>query len=218
MKLRLIAALALVLAFTSVQTAKGQFYIADAATYGNLSISSDYAAKLFTGTQASPGPPVPDGTVLWFVASVDNVFNSGGDFGGQGPGGFLTADDTLLFSIGVNGVANGGPQGSLIRDSDNASAMLNIPVANSPKNIHVYLWGGPNSTGNPSAFVPGPGNTWGELSLGVRPDPNTPGQNANWIWNIPIYSGTIGVIPEPSTLALAGLGVVGLFGYRRFTN
>lgn len=207
-------------------------YTADAATKGpnNFPDLDPFGPRLFTGTSGTNRAPL--NSVVWFLSSTNSLLTLN-PANGFGPGGVLTADDTLLFSVPIVGVNDPffGPElnagGYITRSVEAGFDPLGfgpgetlIPAVNLTKNIYVCLWNALDST--PNDFVPTAGTTYGLLSLGVRPVPDL--GNSDWSITENIYSGhyllTSGSenIPEPSSFALLGLGLLGLIGCRRFTT
>jgi len=140
----------------------------------------------------------PGDRKIWFVADVDaNGINTT-----PVEGAILSADDVLLYSSTV-GVGGTGP------GQYYSAGVGPISDVYSNKSIWVYLW---NVSGSEGLA----GQTFGTLNLGANPPPSGGGGSATWtIGNIAADVYTV-AIPEPSTVALMGMGaLVGFVALRR---
>lgn len=154
----------------------------------------------------------PTGTVIWFVADLGNngVITSPtvSDISNikLGLGG-----DALIWADIVDGSRAGNQAGKFTRGS------ISVPdtTAFSNANIYVYLWNVTAATSGTVAEVAigTIGQTFGVLNLGVTTIPG--GGNATWSIATPIAADSYAIIPEPSTIALVGFGLLGAWAIRR---
>jgi hypothetical protein len=176
--------------------------ISPQATY-NADVVTD-GVRLFS----SSGVPSPLGTAIWFVGSTDdNMLNGLDTVSGRIDISFLDAlrtpgnPDRLIFSDFVPGTL---PPLSVFA-GQYQQTIPNIDDAFRNANILVLLWSD-NSGGE---F----GDTFDVLSLGVRPPPEF--GNATWVIGQDMFANRFVVVPEPSTYALVGLGLLGWLGISR---
>lgn len=185
-------------------------YTAMAATYSaDLNIDPTVANRgIFT--QGSTLAPV--GTIIWFVASTDaNLGTIAGNT-------IITADqllgsDTFLAQTRVDGeMFQGGLGAGWLIET------ISPDTSFATSNIFMIVFGNrinANFASTPPPITPTDGDQFGFVNLGVRPPPAS--GNADWNPTSQVFgTGVLIAVPEPSTFALAGLGLVGLFGYRRF--
>lgn len=182
------------------------------------------AGGIVTGNEAQT-----NSTIVWFVA--DTLAN-GIQTTDLSAGNVLGNDDIILWQDYGDGQQTGNANARYLRTG--ISVLDNVGFENAP--IYVYVWNatyissgpnsvfGPDNTSLPLQGLAGAfneinvqdGMKYGTLLLGPRPPPMS--GNASWaiFQNVFMDQFTVAAIPEPSTFALAGLGLVGLIGYRRF--
>lgn len=201
-------------------------YLADAKNQLSA-LDTTGTSRFFAGTAEAPGAGFNSLTtgIYWFVADTagNGIQNPSTAMAGD----ILGADDRILWQdFGDGSTATTTLLGRFARNG--------IPVNDSyaNNNIYVYVWNrpipvalphpgaAPASEGGTDIFVESStmeGYKFGVLQLGVRPPPPT-GGNGSWAVFADVYADTftVAAVPEPSTFALAGLGLVGLIGYRRF--
>jgi len=223
-KKTLIAGTLFVSLFSVGNTALAQ-YAADSATLDSVA-GGNYQPRLFT--DAGFTTPVGANTVVWFVASTDSVLGSG--TGAQlavtanNLNGFLGSDDRLIAQLTVDGVAQGGLGAGMFE----SGGIGGINSSNSSANIYAVVWNRTASAqaggaplvalgnGTYAGFItPNLGDTFGFLSLGVQAPPGIGNANFNIVANLYNSQFTFAAVPEPSTIALVGLGSLGLILRRR---
>ena len=170
---------------------------------------------------------------MWFVADtgfngINTNFATSGNVNatGIGPGvGILQADDRLLWVDNVDGAKLQDNPGQLQRIG--APDINGFPTNFSTVPIYAYLFNFTNATGQlPNGNTNGAGFTspqanshFAIFSLGIRtPDFDGGFTSTTWFISANIFADqyTIVAVPEPSTMALLGVSVLGMFTYRRF--
>lgn len=186
---QLIIAIELAAVLAIVGPSNAQAYNADARTSGTTT-------QLFS----SVGTPSAVSNVIWFVA--DTLTN--GVPTSPLAGSILGADDVLITNLYVGaGIGLGVKVGRL-----GPLTVTGISDVLSNAHIYAYLWNVPLGT-----TVGQVGQQFGVLDLGIQL-PNLPNP-ATWTISSPIYGDTYSVIPEPSTIALVGFGLLGAWAIRR---
>jgi hypothetical protein len=159
---------------------------------------TDHAGPTITGLNAAPAA----GT---FPTSVDDAFNKSDTFSFTvaPPPGFQLNLSSLTFNVEAGGTANApSPRGTGVRSSLTGGTDLlsaSLPLS-SPSSLFESL----NLGGNP-AFQHITGSVMFTFAV------QTPNGNDTIVFNDITLNGTLAsVVPEPTTLALFGLGIVGL--------
>jgi hypothetical protein len=184
-----------------------------------LALSANaYYADVFTGPDKdnidtklylSAGNVAPTNRVLWFVVDTNN------DGVDTTPvqGSILGADDILVFqdTVGGGDIEGFGIEGQYLGVPMGGLSPVNLSDSYQTKHIWVYLWNVVEGT-----TVGLAGQTFGALDIGAiaRVNPN----NAQWGINQNVYANQYSVapIPEPSTYAMIGMGIVaGIAALRR---
>lgn len=187
--LRILCVFSLLLASTHVSRA----YNADAAT-------TPATDRLFL----SIGVLAPVTTSLWWIADTDNN-GINGLTGGTLSQSVLqtiaagTGPDKLILQDAVDGTLLGDQNGRYLRNG------IVVDDTFATASIIFLLW----SDGTPNTI----GDTFGTLNLGVITPPGI--GNAIWTINTNVTANQVTVIPEPSSLALAFVGLAGIVLRRR---
>ncbi|MBI3878981.1 MAG: PEP-CTERM sorting domain-containing protein [Verrucomicrobia bacterium] len=171
--------------------------------------------------------PSPIGSAVWFV--VDTATNGVptnflGGLPGFGPGGVLGSDDQLIWLDQVDGSAPGTTAGRFVRAGIHSSLLdaTTLPSAH----YYLYIW---NFLQNPivgsgtndaaalsTATAPVIGSQFGLVDFGVlAAPPALASLSLNFSANVWADTYTVTAVPEPSAIALAGVGALGLIALRR---
>ena len=158
---------------------------------------------------------VPTNTIIWWVA---DTLGNGVPIATANPithQGVLGADDVLIFGDVVDGTLFGNAPGKYART-------LTVPVGQGYENAHIYfyLWNATNNPPQPFGSMDktnsAAGPSFGLFDTGVNPDPFPNPGNPSWFVSANIFSSQFVLVPEPTAVALAGLGLIGMVTYRRF--
>ena len=213
-KLKITCALAGVCATLAVPKVGYSYSAASKTVDGGGSVVN----RLFTDSGFTT--VAPTNSLMWFVYdSTGNGVPTAPLNGSAGQ--MFGADDIFLFQDVVDGTVLGNGAGRYTQTFNSArNSDISASVGNTGK-IVVYLWNvpanpivAPGSFASTSRFTPNQGNTIGTFSLNSLGDPGFGVQNWNITGNINGSQFIVGV-PEPSTYALMGIGLIGLIA-RRF--
>jgi hypothetical protein len=196
---KLITACALV---TLSVTVSAQSYLADLSTT-LLPTGGGVADRLYLDAAFTTEAPV--GARLWVVADTDG--NGLPSYAGAiSPDLVLGSGDQIIFYDAVDGTILGNQTGRYNR------AGITSLNENANYNLYAFLWGRGVPTSEADVAV---GDTFGVFNIGIRPPPGV--GNASWYIyeNINGSQFSITPVPEPTTGAIAGLGLIGLALLRR---
>jgi hypothetical protein len=170
------------------------------------------ADRLFTDNSFTT--LAPNGRIIWFVADAlgNGVPTSPIE------GSILGSDDTIIFQDIIDGGILGTQNGRYSRAYNNVMGVPLAPDSTRNASIVMYLWNVSTVQSVPITngfFTPVAGNTFGIFNIGNVTEPAV----GDALWeitsNVSASQFTVAAIPEPSTYALGGLGLISLALYRR---
>ena len=191
------------------------------ATIGNND-GYGQALELFVGWNSSGPSESVDSTTTWGINTDFSMSVIGGSssFRGCNAIGLAGGDNYILMHDDVNSdghwvlsVGNGTTNwqsGDLGLPNYGLAGVSKIDLAWTPSSVSLYINGNTTPTATESTCLPVPTAQLG-FHLGNYPQPGFGGQYSTWADYTSVA--TTSLIPEPSTLVLFAMGLIGLLAY-----